>query len=133
MIRNSWCSFLSFVLMVLVVPFLVVGCSPDVEEEPEEMVVEEPELPPKPDWDDGVMTVTIGTYNDNAHLARVLKQAKNTTIDTHLLIAAADPGAVPLKKKTIEVAVVTLLEAGFTERRPKVKYEHGTRISDTDH
>ena len=119
MIRNSWCSFFRFVLMVSVMPFLVVGCSPDVEEEPEEMVVEEPELPPKPDWDDGTMTVTIGTYDDNAHLARVLKQAKNTTVHTRLLVAAADPNLVPLKKKTVEVAVVTLLEAGFTEPATK--------------
>lgn len=90
-------------------------------EEPEEEVVEEIIIPPKPDWDDGVMTITVGRFETKQDM---LQELERKSADLYVgdleslrstILSESFTLTPPEKQYTITIAVVTMLEAGITE------------------
>ena len=87
-------------------------------EEPEEKtvqaIIEEP-LPSEPSWADGIVTITTGRYQTKDGLVQAIQQKKYFRVlrDARLGIHRMD---VPMskRKKTVDITVVTLEEAGFS-------------------
>ena len=88
----------------------------ETEEVQEEITPPEP----KPDWDDGVMTITVGRFETKEEMIEELKErdffleGQKGRIIGHILNEnfTITP---PERQYTIDVAVVTMLEAGITE------------------
>lgn len=87
-----------------------------LEEEPEE-VLEEIPIAPKPDWDDGVMTITVGgRFTTKGQMLRELE--KHFLISHFMKDSIMNEKFTPTpseKRYTVDIAVVTMLEAGITE------------------
>ena len=95
-------------------------------EEPEEeaQTIEEPTLP-EPSWADGVVTITVGRYQEKEALMQAIRDKENFVMHDNLSTTLHKID-VPMAKerKTVDIAVITLEEAGFSE---KVTQEQITR------
>lgn len=87
-----------------------------LETEEEDLVTEEI-IPPRPDWDDGVMTITVGGRFET-------KEQMLQALEREFLVGDITKESIqneefiptpPEKRYTVDIAVRTMLEAGFTE------------------
>lgn len=86
---------------------------------PEETVIEEP-APPEPSWADGIVTITIGNYQKPDDLIRAISNKKNMSIrrSTPACLKTAEANiakSMVKEKKVVDITMLTLEEAGFTE------------------
>ncbi len=81
----------------------------------EELVTEEILQPPRPDWDDGVMTITIGgRFETKQQMINALGPYIDDLMKRDILDEEFTP--TPLEKRyTVDITVRTMLEAGFTK------------------
>lgn len=83
----------------------------------EETQLEETLIPSTPDWDDGVMTITVGgRFQSKEQMLRELEKhfPINHFMRDNIMNEKFTP--TPLEKRyTVDIAVVTMLEAGITE------------------
>ena len=111
MTRLQYTLIVSVVLAAMVT---FVACSPDRIEEDVEETVLLPEVEPEPDWVDGVVTIQVGRFQTGAEMLEKLESMGNHVVNFILKESLSKP-EFPMSHqlRTVEVAVVTLLEAGF--------------------
>ena len=92
--------------------------------ETEEEVIEKP-AKPKPDWYDGVMTITVGRFETREEIvAELEKNDFHVGISTEGDIMDENFTITPPEEQyTIDVAVVTMPEVGLTEPATKAEIE----------
>ena len=110
------------VLLAALTTPVFISCSPDrVEEEVAEeetlLTAETPMLELKPLWDDGTITITTGNFATGESIVRAFERRRSTHLGRQWLKKMLKEGVVPIEqgKRTIEIVVMTLLEAGFDE------------------
>ena len=80
---------------------------------------EQPEIliPSTPDWDDGVMTITVGGRFQTKE--QMLRELEKHSLISHFMrddiMNEKFTPTPPEKRYTVDIAVVTMLEAGITE------------------
>ncbi|MCY4577403.1 MAG: hypothetical protein OXB96_03230, partial [Candidatus Kaiserbacteria bacterium] len=106
-------------LMIITLMTAVISCSPDRVEEPEEILLPEIAEEPEPEysWSDGVVTITTGNYKTSEELVKAINNRVGLMEVSWGAERALPEGGFPMsrQKKSVDVTVVTLLEAGFTE------------------
>ncbi|MCY4577402.1 MAG: hypothetical protein OXB96_03225 [Candidatus Kaiserbacteria bacterium] len=109
----------TLMMIMMMAMAVIISCSPDRVEEPEEILLPEIAEEPEPEysWSDGVVTITTGNYKTSEELVKAINRRKpwmevNWGIEVRL-----PKSGFPMsrQKKSVDVTVVTLLEAGFTE------------------
>ena len=98
---------------------LFTSCSSDTEEKSGGLVVTviEPYQPPEPHWADGTITIEIGRFKTGKEMVDLLERRENFHAYGGGLRRAISKEEFPMSgtPKTVEITVVTLHEAGFTE------------------
>ena len=84
------------------------------EEEVEEVEIEEVVIP-EPSWADGIVTITTGNYQNIHDLIFAVRKKRNFYMPFGKSLIDMDI-PLPSEPKTVDIAAVTLEEAGFTER-----------------
>ncbi|MYK18089.1 hypothetical protein F4055_07975 [Candidatus Poribacteria bacterium] len=112
---------IGIILLYTVAMALFSSCAEEKDvllEEPEEETQTVAEIiPPKPDWDDGVMTITVGgRFQTKKQMVQEVGRLFSLHELTKLTLMREEFSPTPLEKRyTIDVAVVTMLEVGITE------------------
>ncbi|MCY4571142.1 MAG: hypothetical protein OXD49_22850, partial [Candidatus Poribacteria bacterium] len=108
-----------YTLMIMMMAMAaIISCSPDRVEEPEEILLPEPvELEPEYSWSDGVVTITTGNYKTSEDIVKAINNRVGWMEVSWGAESVLPKSGFPMsrQKKSVDVTVVTLLEAGFTE------------------
>ena len=105
---------MTFIMVILAAS--LTSCSPDTieEYEDEETQIAEESAPPKPDWADDIVTISISGHQTGMTLRRILSRKAGVS---SIIKTALDRPDFPTAKEpgTVDITVITLLEAGFEE------------------
>lgn len=106
-------------LLAVLTAISLAACSPDIEEKGEVLTLTTEDLysPPEPHWADGTITIETGQHETGESMVDALDDRRNFhAFSASLRIALSKKGLKMSKeKRTVEVTVLTLGEAGFTE------------------
>ena len=126
--------FAVMVVALLATASALVGCSPDIEEEEDEAIVTEEQLPPEPislfqppHWRDGTITIRTGVYETGGEMEDALWNRENfhaRNVSLRIDIRKIPMSNVP---KEVEVTVLRLHEVGIkgTAKIEKIRSRFG--------